>query len=253
MTQATCKNADKKSAKTSQKPKEKSVAAPPPLELPEHEGIKAKKVRQEIFLKELCANRFNVSTACRLTGIARRTFYRWMEEDPEFMEQHEDVLESRVDKWEECLHKNILAGSDRAITYALDAHGRKRGYGKGAETQDQKVIDILAQVVADTLTVVEAAYQITMLGYPLPEVIKIQLQKGAGEGEGGEEDRAPKSDAELDAMFYAALASVEQQRETFLPERQQEVLALKEELKAQESFGPGGEPVQFVANADESF
>jgi hypothetical protein len=95
-----------------------------------------------------------------------------------------------------------------------------------------KIMQDLEEGTIDTLG---AAYRFTALGLPLPEIIKIQLTKGNGEGD-GDDDRAPKSDEELNRAYNEAMANAEKQRTIFLPDRQQQVLALKEELKAHESF-----------------
>lgn len=100
---------------------------------------------------------------------------------------------------------------------------------------------IMQDLEEGTIDFLAAAYRFTALGLPLPEVIKIQLSKGEGDGE-SDDTRTPKSDAELDKAYHEAMAAADKQRETFLPERQAEVVQLKEDLKAQESFGPGGVP-----------
>ncbi|MBU5635899.1 terminase small subunit [Geomonas sp. Red69] len=94
---------------------------------------------------------------------------------------------------------------------------------------------IMQELRAGEIDTMEAAYRFTELGLPLPEVIKIQLTKGIGEGD-GEEERGQLTDEELDQRFREAMASIQAQQTTFLPERHKQVLALKEDLKAQDSF-----------------
>ena len=217
----------------------KKEAPPPPAS--EHALTTAKKIRQADFLRELCANRYNISVACFKAEIDRTTFYKWRDGDPDFKVQYDDAMESRLDKWEDCLHKNILAGSETSVIFALKTKGKKRGYVE-KETQDERVVEILAQVLAEELTVREAAYKITMLGFPLPEVIKIQLAKATQEDE---EDTTPSTPpADLDKAYHEAIAHMESQLETFLPERQADVLNIKDDLKAQESFAPGQEAAE---------
>jgi len=239
MSKPTSEVPGKNHTKTAQKQQKKESPPPPPPPPPAESATSpASQVRQATFLKEMAANRFNISVACEKTGIARRTFYWWSENNPEFKARYDDLLESRLDKWEDCLHKNILAGSETSVIFALKTKGKKRGYVE-KETQDERVVEILAQVLAEELTVREAAYKITMLGFPLPEVIKIQLAKATQEEE---EDTTPSTPpADLDKAYQEAIAHMEAQVETFLPERQADVLNIKDDLKAQESFAPGQE------------
>lgn len=100
---------------------------------------------------------------------------------------------------------------------------------------------IMKELEEGELTTLEAAYRFTALGLPLPEVIKIQLTKGMEDGD-KPEDKTPKTDEELDAAYRQAIATVQDQQQRFLPQRQQEVLEIKEELKSAESFAPPGTP-----------
>jgi hypothetical protein len=96
---------------------------------------------------------------------------------------------------------------------------------------------IMLELRAGDIDMLEAAFRFTELGLPLPEVIKIQLQKAredAGEGINNEQI----SDEELDRRYQEAMARQQRQREEFLPERQAEVVKIKESLKGMSSFDP---------------
>jgi len=110
-----------------------------------------------------------------------------------------------------------------------------------------------AQIIQDLedgkLTLVEAGYRFTRLGLPLPEIIKIQLSRRE-EDEGDGPVVTPVTPADLDRLYREALASRDKQMEQFLPERQQQVLQIKHDLKSSESFAP---TVGSVDGAPESF
>lgn len=70
----------------------------------------------------------NVSAACRMLGISRRTFYHWRETDEEFRTAAEDVLESNKDFAETMLMKNIREGKETSIIFYLKTRCKDRGY-----------------------------------------------------------------------------------------------------------------------------
>jgi hypothetical protein len=74
-----------------------------------------------------------VTSACKLTGIPRRTFYGWMERDEKFAAEVSDMGEIALDFAESQLHKRIKDGSDAAVIFYLKTKGKKRGYIERAE------------------------------------------------------------------------------------------------------------------------
>ncbi len=94
---------------------------------------------------------------------------------------------------------------------------------------------ILQAVLDDQLSPREAGYKINALGLPLPEILKLELQKVATEAETSDGDY-PVSGEELERRAREHFAAIEEQRRYFLPERRQEVQKLKEELKQHDSF-----------------
>jgi hypothetical protein len=200
---------------------------------------KGKKLKQQKFIKYFIENNFNISKACNGTGITRKTYYDWLVNDPDFKERDMEAFEARIDEWEACLHKNIKAGSDASVIFGLKTLGKARGYVE-RETSNAKVIEILSKVLSDEISTREAAYQITMLGLPLPEVLKIELSKI--QPEPPPPDLPPAvSDEELENQYQKKMTEIKEQEENWVPERQEEVRVLKDELKDVESFGPDAE------------
>jgi hypothetical protein len=69
-----------------------------------------------------------VSTACKSIGMARSTFYNWINADPEFKSAVEELQEYALDVAESELHKLIKKGDTTAIIFYLKTKGKKRGY-----------------------------------------------------------------------------------------------------------------------------
>lgn len=112
-----------------------------------------------------------------------------------------------------------------------------------ATMMSPKATAILQNVLDDTITIKDAAYQITMLGLPLPEVLKIELSKM--QPDPPPPDLPPEiSDEELEAGYQRKKAEIDKQEKEWVAERQIEVQAIKDELKGVASFGPDAENIK---------
>jgi len=95
---------------------------------------------------------------------------------------------------------------------------------------------VLSKLQGREYDVTQAALEISKMGANLPEALKIMLAKVppiviANNFE------APDGD-EMDKRALEAIQHVQWQYETFLPQRRQEVIELKQELKGVDSFAP---------------
>ena len=59
-----------------------------------HERVLTDKER---MLEELNKTSGIVSSACKAAGISRMTFYRWYNEDPDFKEKVDDILNTDIE------------------------------------------------------------------------------------------------------------------------------------------------------------
>ena len=50
------------------------------------QDIDPRGARKRDFIEAYKASRFNISQACRLTGLNRKTFYKWKNNDPKFLD-----------------------------------------------------------------------------------------------------------------------------------------------------------------------
>lgn len=74
-----------------------------------------------------------VTPAVEEVGIARSTFYRWMQEDTYFKTEVEDIQNVALDFAESKLLQSIKNGSDTATIFYLKTKGKKRGYVERTE------------------------------------------------------------------------------------------------------------------------
>jgi len=195
-------------------------------------GEQGKQLRQAMFLKVFPENNFHITDTCAIVGIGRSTYYDWMRDDPEFAIKLEDAREAKLDDWERQLHLSIMKGDITAIIFGLKTKGKDRGYAE-REFASAKTIKIIGRIKSGELTVREAGYEFAILGLPLPEVIKIELAKQEPENPDPGKSLTPE---ELDRKYREALAKVDEEKKTFVPERKAEVAELKEKMKGVESF-----------------
>jgi len=94
-----------------------------------------------------------VTTACKLVGIARSTFYEYVKDDPDFAEAVKDINEVTIDFAESQLHKQIKDGNTTATIFYLKTKGKKRGYIEKTEidfsTDNNEEIPIIKWVKSE--------------------------------------------------------------------------------------------------------
>ena len=89
---------------------------------------RSKRARQRAWLEAFKANFFNVTAACNKIGIDRSTYYRWLENDPDFAQAVQDAREEKIDFIEDQLLERISSGDTTAIIFALKTLAKHRGY-----------------------------------------------------------------------------------------------------------------------------
>lgn len=182
---------------------------------------------------------FNISECCKSAGIGRRTFYNWLDNDPQFKADFEELNESRLDAIESALHSRAVTDKDTtALIFLAKTLLKNRGYVEGNKIQidssNPVMQNAIDELIAGTTTVDMAALKITREGIPLPKILEILLAKQGGKEP--ENDLPCLTSEELERKYQESMAEVERQRSIFLPERRDEVTALKESLKDNDSF-----------------
>jgi len=90
------------------------------------------RIKQQNFLhalKNLAL--WNISEACQVAGITRKTFNQWIKNDAAFAEAYEELEEAKTD-WVEAkvfeqANQNTMAGVTASL-FLLKCRGKKRGY-----------------------------------------------------------------------------------------------------------------------------
>jgi len=119
--------------------------------------ILKKTEQQKQFINFLTAKMFNVSKACKAFGISRKTYYQWLDRDPEFAEMVWEAREAEKDIFEDnvkLLARGIpkvdkdgkLIGwverPDTASAIFLNkTQNKDRGYIEGPEKADGTIED----------------------------------------------------------------------------------------------------------------
>lgn len=77
-----------------------------------------------------------VTTACKIVGISRVTYYEYLK-DPEFKAQVDDIENIALDFAESQLHKQIRDGNVSSTIFYLKTKGKNRGYVERTESSIQ--------------------------------------------------------------------------------------------------------------------
>lgn len=89
--------------------------------------------KKKEFLKAYEAKANNISLACKGVGIVRQTYYNWMENDPEFAQEIENLNEAELDFAETQLKRLMRDGDKISTIFYLKTKGKKRGYVERTE------------------------------------------------------------------------------------------------------------------------
>lgn len=87
------------------------------------------------MLEALTASLGIVTTACRKANVARTSHYRWLENDPEYKDQVEDIQQQAIDFVESQLHQRIAEGNPACTIFYMKTKGKSRGYVERQEIE----------------------------------------------------------------------------------------------------------------------
>lgn len=93
--------------------------------------------KQNILLESLKEHLGIVTVSCEAVNISRGSYYNWYNNNAEFREKADEILDVQLDFVEFQLIKRIKDGSDTAIIYYLNHKGKKRGYNTDNSPQKQ--------------------------------------------------------------------------------------------------------------------
>jgi hypothetical protein len=89
-----------------------------------------KRARQHIFLHALVTANFNVSRACSVCNIPRRTFENWVTNEPDFSELMNEINVHKKNFFEASLVGLVARGDSAATIFVNRTYNRDRGYNE---------------------------------------------------------------------------------------------------------------------------
>ena len=89
---------------------------------------KTEHIKKKAIIEALIKSLGVVSTACKIVGVGRTTFYDWLKDDKDFKKEVEDIQNVALDFAESELFKQIQNGNTSATIFYLKCRGKKRGY-----------------------------------------------------------------------------------------------------------------------------
>lgn len=211
---------------------------------PPKKRVESKIYRQRTFLTAYAENAFNASAACRQIGLSRKTYTNWISTDAAFAEALKEATESRLDELEGALMAQVRGGNVTAIIFALKTIGKGRGYVEASpvripEAVSGQAIGILDRLLSEEIDPATAGLEFARLGLPIPEGLRLLIQRQDIVTEVQYDfQNAADLDAELERKYRAQMERLHAQETKWLPTRQTEVKAIKDELKDADSFGP---------------
>lgn len=87
------------------------------------------KARQHLFVHALVSSNFNLSEACRMVNVSKKTFDRWCLGDPEFTELIDQIQWHKGNFFEGKFIQLVESGSEAAVIHAAKTFNSDRGYG----------------------------------------------------------------------------------------------------------------------------
>ena len=110
-------------------------------------------IKKDAVLKALEKTLGVVTTAVKSVGVARSTYYNWLNDDKEFAKAVKDIESVALDFAESQLHKQIGDGNTSATIFYLKTKGKKRGYVERQELEHSggdKPVNIKLVIDEDT-------------------------------------------------------------------------------------------------------
>lgn len=100
-----------------------------------------KRGRQHLFLHSLVTSNFNVSRACSMMNMSRKTFENWVTNEPEFGELMNEIHEHKKNFFEAALVGLVARGDSSATIFCNKTMNRDRGYNEKIELDVQGMIE----------------------------------------------------------------------------------------------------------------
>lgn len=105
-------------------------------------ATKSNKIKKQAFLEKMKATLGNITASCEAVDINRCTYYKWINKDPKFKEEIDNLAEMSIDFAESQLKKQIKDGDTTATIFYLKTKGRRRGYSERVEIEGNMNVNL---------------------------------------------------------------------------------------------------------------
>lgn len=114
--------------------------------------------RKGEFIKALCQTLGNITKACVLAKVSRKTHYNWLEADAVYAEAFAEIMQMQLDIAEETLLHAAKLGQPSLLIFYLKNKGNSRGYYPDAWHVAQSMLgrDVAELMKAPDVTFVAA-------------------------------------------------------------------------------------------------
>lgn len=180
-----------------------------------------KETSKKKFLQTLESSRGIIATACKAAGISRSTFYTWKDQDEEFRQKAEDILEAQVDFVESKLLRRIDAEETTAIIFYLKAKGKKRGWNEKYDTLPDRESPVKVRPYVDESKPEDNSFWDKYAEeHPLTKSDYLELALAAPDDKDGKtiswrSEEEYKKDLEIIEQFKKNLKKTKEEQESF--------------------------------------
>ncbi len=98
----------------------------------------ATRTKKKAAVKAFISTFGNISQSCDKIGIDNSTFHRWVNDDPNFVEDLEVATERKKDFGEHCLMKKMAEGCTTSTIFFNKTQNKDRGYVERQEVAGVK-------------------------------------------------------------------------------------------------------------------
>jgi len=148
--------------------------------------------RQKRFLKAYISAGYNISEACKKSGINRHTVLTWKKKDQEFASKMWEIEESIADFVESQMLKQIRNNNPAMIMWFLETKGKNRGYTRKYEIDNNVKIELSTEQIDAMVRAHELAVKDNGGSLMMP----LQLSTGKEKNDTDSDDRNESIDTE---------------------------------------------------------
>lgn len=218
------------------KPTKPKVVAVAKIETPPPQVV-AKEERQELFVifYSQSSAHWNFTDSARQMGIPVKTLEKWMT-DPIFSNRIREAQNRKADNVLQSAYSLAIHGDTRAQALFLQYNSKKSGNDPKQPYIPPAVVEILRGVKEGTISVRDGIYDCQMLGYEVPEAIKLELHAAtalAGALAGKTDEDKPMSIEELERRADLAWEKAAREKDDWLPKRRVDVEGMRTDVEQQ--------------------